>query len=988
MPLTLILGPANAAKAREVLGAYALAARRGALLVVPTAADADHYERELAGTGALLGQALTFPALIDEIALRAHHHRLRLTALQREYALRQVIASVPLRRLAATATTGGFVRALGRLIAELSQARIAPARFGAALQTWAGASAERLAYARELAALYTRYVAELERVDADDAERFAWGALDALRSQPSSWGATPVFLYGFDDLTAVELDAVRTLCVHAGAAVTVSLTYEPGRPALAARAGVVEELRALAQTVRQLPALDTFYEPSSRSSLHRLERHLFEPEAPQLDPGGAVVLMEAGSQRLEAEMVAAEVLAALREGVEPRDLVVVCRSLRDQAGAYERALERLGVVATSARHLPLTNTALGRALLGLARYALSPAARRDPADLISYLRHPGVATGVDEFERLVRRSGGRTEQALRACEPGLRPALEQLARLRESADPLGALVQSARWLLAAPDPRTARLLERHEQTDARAASAVIGALGEVSALAETSPSAPELLELLERLEVRCHGEPAPGAVLIAEPLAIRARRFRRVFVTGLCAGEFPSPQAAVGDPFLGEERRRELALASGLVLAAPGDPLDRERYLLYACASRATERLYLSYRSSDEDGTVVAASPFLDDLTALLGEGWRERRRRRLLSEVVWQQDSAPSERERLLAAAFAAAVKRPVAEPHGDGRQTRQLSAVALAHVRHRQVVSASALELFAACPVRWLVERQLQPSELAPDSDELARGSVMHAVLAGVFARLGGALTPRTLPLAESLLAEELETAGSGTASAKLAPGQPAAVRAALMAGIEADLRRYLRTEAGGGGASVALATELRFGLDAGEGGGTGQGERLAPIVLSDGHESVLLAGIIDRVDASRARPDTVLVRDYKSSTSGPSWPSARWLADGQLQVALYMIAAERLLERRAVAGLYQPLTGDDLRPRGAYLAGSAEAVGTVSSDELDADALAELLSEAEAQAVKIARELARGELTPCPERCGSDGSCRHPGICWALG
>ena len=61
MPLTLVLGPANAAKAGEVLGSYALAAQRDALLVVPTAADVAHYERELASPGVTLGRTLTFP---------------------------------------------------------------------------------------------------------------------------------------------------------------------------------------------------------------------------------------------------------------------------------------------------------------------------------------------------------------------------------------------------------------------------------------------------------------------------------------------------------------------------------------------------------------------------------------------------------------------------------------------------------------------------------------------------------------------------------------------------------------------------------------------------------------------------------------------------------------------------------------------------------------------------------------------------------------
>ena len=51
MPLTLVLGPANSAKAGEVLGAFAAQSRRDAVLVVPTRADVEHYRAELAGDG-------------------------------------------------------------------------------------------------------------------------------------------------------------------------------------------------------------------------------------------------------------------------------------------------------------------------------------------------------------------------------------------------------------------------------------------------------------------------------------------------------------------------------------------------------------------------------------------------------------------------------------------------------------------------------------------------------------------------------------------------------------------------------------------------------------------------------------------------------------------------------------------------------------------------------------------------------------------------
>src|SRR6516225_958330 len=96
MPLTLVLGPANSAKAGEVLGAFAAASGRGAILVVPTAPDAAHYGRELAAQGAVLGSVLTFSGLAAEIAARAGYSGRRLTRLQRERVLERALAGVRL----------------------------------------------------------------------------------------------------------------------------------------------------------------------------------------------------------------------------------------------------------------------------------------------------------------------------------------------------------------------------------------------------------------------------------------------------------------------------------------------------------------------------------------------------------------------------------------------------------------------------------------------------------------------------------------------------------------------------------------------------------------------------------------------------------------------------------------------------------------------------------------------------------------------------
>ena len=74
MPITLITGPANAGKAREVLGAVRghLAHGEEPLLVVPTRADVERYRRELALEGAVLGARVErFEGLIGEVVRRA-----------------------------------------------------------------------------------------------------------------------------------------------------------------------------------------------------------------------------------------------------------------------------------------------------------------------------------------------------------------------------------------------------------------------------------------------------------------------------------------------------------------------------------------------------------------------------------------------------------------------------------------------------------------------------------------------------------------------------------------------------------------------------------------------------------------------------------------------------------------------------------------------------------------------------------------------------
>ena len=970
MPLTLVLGPANSAKAGEVLGAFAAASPRGAILVVPTAADAAHYGRELAAGGAVLGSVLTFSGLAGEIATRAGYTGRRLTPLQRQRVLEQALNGASFDVLRQAAGTAGFPTAAGELIAELERSLITADRFAAAMRSWARQDRRRDGYARDVGEIYRVYAARLEQLARVDAELFAWRALDALRAAPGRWGSEPVFFYGFDDLHRLERDAIETLARVVGTEVTVSLTYEAGRPALSVRAETVEELRPLAQRVVELPALGEHYAAGSRAVLHHLERGLFEPTAERVDPAEAVALLEAGGELAEAELVAAEVLELLRAGLAGEEIAVVYRSPERSGPLIERVFRRYGIPVALERRAPLASTAVGRALLALARCALLDPERPGANDLLDYLRAPGLIENLEEVDQLeaeIRRHGVRTTARARTraqTRGGLESALHWLDALRSAEDPGTELAAQARRLLAAPHRGCAAVLDPVEELDARAVGALERALRELEEVG-ARPVGGEVIELLERLELAA-GTAAnvSGAVLVSDPLSIRARRFRAVLVCGLQEDEFPL--AAGPEPFLSDEVRRELAACSGLRLRPREDALARERYLFYTSVSRATERVILSYRSSDEEGNLALRSPFIADVSELLAEDWPERRRRRMLADVVWPVDAAPTERELARARAAARApAAGDVPSPIGS------LGPVALAHVRHSQILSAGALESYADCPVKWLVERELQPEALEPDPDALARGSYMHTVLEQVLRRLDGPVTPETLPRALELLDDVLAENVHG-----IATGQGEAVRAGWARAVAADLRRYLAYEARDGCTWPPYGLELRFGF----------GEVPESLPALELGNDVRLRGIIDRVDAENSDPPThAIVRDYKSGSARPEQQGARWETDRQLQVALYMIAVRELLGLEPVGGFYQPLGGGDLRARGVFLEGAVPSDSLVGNDRRDQDELRELLDDARGRALVLAGRLRAGELEPCPATCSRDG-CKYPGICRA--
>jgi ATP-dependent helicase/DNAse subunit B len=334
VPLTLVTGPANAAKAGEVLGGLRARVDDEPILVVPAFQDVEHAQRELAERGAVFGvSVLRFDRLFREIGRRTGHGEPIASDVQRELIVEEAVRRADLELLAGSAAQPGFVRAAAEFVAELERSMVEPPWFTKALRTPAGLA---------------------------DPELFAWHALDALRSDPARWGTTPVFVYGFDDFDALQLHALDTLASarHCGADVVVSLPHEAGRAAFKAIATVHQDLLGLGARETVLPPLDDHYAPESRAALHHVERSLFEDETEQVDAGGAIEFHTAAGQRAEIELAGARLRRLLQDGVQPGDIAVVLRRPDDYASLLEQVFGAYDIPFSIDRSVPLWHTGL------------------------------------------------------------------------------------------------------------------------------------------------------------------------------------------------------------------------------------------------------------------------------------------------------------------------------------------------------------------------------------------------------------------------------------------------------------------------------------------------------------------------------------------------------------------------------------------------------------------------------------------------------
>ena len=677
-------------------------------------------------------------------------------------------------------------------------------------------------------------------------------------------------------------------------------------------------------------------------------RYAAGADGADLPASSAVEIVAAPGEEREVREIARVILGHVEAGGRLDEVGILLRQPASYLAAVRDVFGAAGIPYTLGTAPAVGETRAGRSLRLLAEVRRSDFARATVMEFLAFadLRaRPG--TSPAEWERLSRQAGivggarewrERLDRLGRRLEPVAGPDdddEERRARRAGDRDALGALRRAARVLLRGlsrlPDPAPVealvdaftRTFRRLVETSPEAELA-LGALARLRELGAVDAVVPleefwALLEAALGAPSAAGPEPGPGRVFVGELGVALGVDFPLTIVPGLVEGGFPA--APRQDPILLDAERRQL---TGLPLGEEARALERVRFAL--AVGSGARRVVLTYPRIDAESGRPRVPSFLvlDLLESVTGQrhdfqtleafpGWR----------TVPLHPAPPSARERPLDEREWL-VTRALAARSDPEPLLRQLPGArrGLATIRSREgtdiltaydgllgrgvelgaaPLAPTALERYASCPFRFLLERvyRLEAVE-EPDRilmiDPRDRGDLVHSVLEATFRQLAESgslpLTRERLPAARDAL-DAAFAAACAEAERRGLTGLPA-----LWAGEQARLREELRSaleaEADDPAGWRPALFEVAFGIER-----PGRpDETTAPFVyvLPDG-STLVLRGQIDRIDVSsdgqRAR-----VLDYKTGKlRSPRTPDR--LAKGRaLQLPVYRLAAEALL------------------------------------------------------------------------------------------
>ena len=653
------------------------------LAILPTARKVEEELKRLSRDGCVMGHRLmTFPQLIDAL-WRDCDSRLRLIdPIGEQVAIDEAIRRAAANGVAITASRG-LTGCLRGLIRQLKSAALTPDDLKDAADTVTLSARPRLAMAAAVFAAYEDILRENGLADPHDRERLVLASLHEAertgRRPRLLIRVNHLLVAEIYDLSLLQFMIVASLIRLIGDA-SLTIQAAPHKVDSNSFASLTWNRFVGEESIADQVLPHFVHRGGREGQLGFALEYLFDGDAPPPPPfDGTINIIEATDRLREVEEVARAIRrmfeANTAAGTPPPRLErigIVARDLAPYAGYLESVFRRYGLPIRIANARNLRTTAAARVLLDLLKL---PAEGYRRVDLASIIKSLYLQTGLTANDDRLMAEAGYIDQsagpladrfatarktALAEAEGETDPALRDRAnrkadRFEHSAqkftrwfallDPLihpatlSAHVANLDQLLA-----ELRLNPARDEVNGHAIGAALRETLDAIAHAgnaitpnrEMIPS--EFAALLEdALSARILGADTDtsSAVQAMPVLDARGLDFDCVFILGLNDGIFPRYHG--DDPLVPDDLRPLLNRALGASLrrrfgayaaGAPG-PLLRTRhhhnaedwFLFFLALSMPEQRAVLSYAATDESGSPLTRSPFIDEVIGLCTSG-------------------------------------------------------------------------------------------------------------------------------------------------------------------------------------------------------------------------------------------------------------------------------------------------------------------------------------------------------------------------------
>jgi DNA helicase-2/ATP-dependent DNA helicase PcrA len=522
----------------------------------------------------------------------------------------------------------GFIRRIDRLKAEL----VTPEEYSRWADSLAAGSPET-ALEQEFAEIYRTHERMLAEAGARDVGDLIVDAISLARQQPA---LAQRFAHLFLD-DAQELDlAPATLTLEIGAP-GLTVAGDPRAALRRFRGAGAGRLASFADPTAHVIELESGQrcpEPIWRAGLAVLAAGGDDapPTASAAVHAGGVELWRCANERSQAQAVAVDIERLLaREGVHPGRVAVFVPEIVHEGQAVGVALEERAIAHRLVGEAAFFQRAEIRDVLAWLRLLADPT---DAGAVVRALARPPIELRSVDIARCTQIARRRKLDMVGA----LAAATESPQVPPEARERIRVFLKLYRASLAAidtsrPDLYVHRLIDRlglrrqqlfAAQPDVVERLRALAGFGELAAafVRRTPQATPRefarSIAAVADFGLREQEDPdleRPSAVQVLTFAAAGGLDADHIYVLGLHAGVTPPTPEPIPDALLREELPADSEASHRAALAQS----------LYAAITRARVRLVISYPQTDDRGTALRPSPFLDAIAQALEADWEEK---------------------------------------------------------------------------------------------------------------------------------------------------------------------------------------------------------------------------------------------------------------------------------------------------------------------------------------------------------------------------